>query len=249
MPVHLVKFITTDTLPTDSEILAKLHIPKTNQLKQVDIKANVFHKYPPELHTITQAEQKDFGTVRQYLLYTIEESRMQLDSNGDLTLVTGYNPKSRRGIPVSISRIYADGSKIDGNTAYKQNPLDFPMSQVLVVNIQKTVGFDGLVHYHAVLKLRPGAFNMDTYFDNTTADMTGYYKARIFYQPRFGEIDDKPDPRTQTIYWQPNIVTDSNGEANISFYTTDKKGSVRLVVQGLTENGVPLTTLSAYTVK
>ena len=45
-----------------------------------------------------------------------------------------------------------------------------------------------------------------------------------------------PDSRT-TIYWNGNITTDANGEADISFYTADNATNYTITVTGLTKNG------------
>ena len=49
----------------------------------------------------------------------------------------------------------------------------------------------------------------------------GYYAAREFYQP--DEIDmqlSTPDARN-TLLWQPSVITDEKGEAEVSFYCSD----------------------------
>jgi hypothetical protein len=47
------------------------------------------------------------------------------------------------------------------------------------------------------------------------------------------------DPQyLSTIYWNHAVVTDSNGEASMEFYTGDIVGRFRIVLQGITENDV-----------
>lgn len=52
----------------------------------------------------------------------------------------------------------------------------------------------------------------------------GYYGHREFYQPRYDteayKNDFFPDNRN-TLFWDPSVVTDKNGEARISFYCSD----------------------------
>ncbi len=79
----------------------------------------------------------------------------------------------------------------------------------------------------------------------------GYYEAREFYTPQHtgsSEASMKPDLRT-TIYWEPDISTDANGEATIKFFNSDRKGSVRAVVEGVSDKGIPLTGGTNYEVK
>jgi hypothetical protein len=50
------------------------------------------------------------------------------------------------------------------------------------------------------------------------------------------KISSTPDPRT-SIYWNGNVVTDLNGEADINFYTGDDLTNYVITVTGLTKNG------------
>ncbi|TCD00185.1 carboxypeptidase-like regulatory domain-containing protein [Pedobacter psychroterrae] len=54
-----------------------------------------------------------------------------------------------------------------------------------------------------------------------------------FYSPGYGAAEnaDKADYRA-TVYWAPDIVTDSQGKAIVSFYTADIPGTYTLNIQG-----------------
>jgi hypothetical protein len=39
------------------------------------------------------------------------------------------------------------------------------------------------------------------------------------------------------LYWNPEVKTDENGEANISFYTSDEKGKFLITIEGVGERG------------
>jgi hypothetical protein len=243
LPVNAVNNFVTDTLPSAEEMMMKLKIPQKQQLKEVKIVANPT-KFAPEIHPITLADQKDYGNVLQYLLNNIPGSHVELNGSEAKRQLKDVN-----SLNIGVSSTYSDGSKIDRNVARGQDPLDLPVTGVISVVITKFVTIYGFVTYRVRLVLRPGAFAMKDYFDNTTADMVGYYKARIFYKPKFSEIDDKPDPRINTIHWEPNVVTDKNGEATISYYNTDQKSKIRLIVQGVTESGESVYQTARYNVQ
>lgn len=59
-----------------------------------------------------------------------------------------------------------------------------------------------------------------------------------FYKPRYlPDIKDtEPDYRS-TIHWEPNVFTDSDGRATISFYAADKPATYTVTVQGTDFNG------------
>ncbi|MBO9592074.1 MAG: hypothetical protein J7599_04135 [Niabella sp.] len=63
--------------------------------------------------------------------------------------------------------------------------------------------------------------------------------AKQFYSPRYTSPDDKtalPDMRT-TVYWNPEIITNQNGEARVSFFTSESTGNYMILVQGINLTG------------
>ncbi|HVW12955.1 MAG TPA: hypothetical protein VHB54_03985 [Mucilaginibacter sp.] len=67
----------------------------------------------------------------------------------------------------------------------------------------------------------------------------GYYKAREFYSPKYdhtGPGNSTADNRI-TVYWKPNIITGKDGKAWIEYYNADGKGTYRVIVEGIDENG------------
>ncbi|MBO0948370.1 MG2 domain-containing protein [Fibrella forsythiae] len=72
--------------------------------------------------------------------------------------------------------------------------------------------------------------------------MVGFAPKRTFYAPRY----DKPTPEEKvrpdyraTLLWAPRIQTDAAGKATVSFYTSDAKTSLHLVLEGATVSGQP----------
>ena len=66
----------------------------------------------------------------------------------------------------------------------------------------------------------------------------GFYKAKEFYSPQYNVADASkaPDNRT-TIYWNPNVVTDSGGNGAVSFFNADGTGTYRVVIEGIDGDG------------
>ena len=60
-----------------------------------------------------------------------------------------------------------------------------------------------------------------------------FYKPRYLVKDATGKI---PDLRS-TINWEPNIVTDSNGEASVSFYSAGSASTYTMIVEGTDLNG------------
>jgi hypothetical protein len=75
--------------------------------------------------------------------------------------------------------------------------------------------------------------------DVITYQSNGLYKAREFYSPRYDKVNEsssKPDLRT-TIFWKPDIITDKDGNATLSFYNADTRGTYRVIVEGIDVDG------------
>jgi len=71
-----------------------------------------------------------------------------------------------------------------------------------------------------------------------TYKFKGYYKAREFYSPKYDDPKTIPnyDPRT-TVFWEPGIVADKDGHATFEYFNTGNKGTYRVVIEGIDNNG------------
>nr|WP_068887457.1 hypothetical protein [Pedobacter panaciterrae] len=61
-----------------------------------------------------------------------------------------------------------------------------------------------------------------------------------FYRPKYttaNASNEEPDLRA-TIYWNPNVITDAQGKAEVSFYTADIPGSYTVTIEGSNMNGI-----------
>ena len=70
------------------------------------------------------------------------------------------------------------------------------------------------------------------------AKVQGYYPKREFYQPdSFGLQSSLPDPRN-LLQWQPEVVTDTNGMAEIPFAASDINTEFIGIVEAIDGNGL-----------
>lgn len=61
----------------------------------------------------------------------------------------------------------------------------------------------------------------------------GIYRAREFYKPNYeNNKNNKVDNRT-TIYWNPEVKTDSTGKAHVAFYNSDLIGKALIRISGV----------------
>jgi hypothetical protein len=77
-------------------------------------------------------------------------------------------------------------------------------------------------------------------FNVATITPLGYQTPTEFYSPQYDTPELRnnlvPDLRS-TIYWQPNVVSDENGKASLSFYTADSQSTYSAVIEGVTSDG------------
>ena len=84
----------------------------------------------------------------------------------------------------------------------------------------------------------------------TTHNPKGYTYRREFYSPKYDvqPVNTAPDLRT-TIYWNPQVVTDTAGKANFNYFNSDVAGTYRVVIEGINITGQLARSEYTYIVK
>jgi hypothetical protein len=88
-------------------------------------------------------------------------------------------------------------------------------------------------------------------YHSASIRLKGYNEPRIFYSPRHYtnlESDYKPDLRT-TLFWDPDIKMESNSDVLVNYFNADNPSKVKIVVEGITTSGIPVTAKTEYEVK
>lgn len=81
--------------------------------------------------------------------------------------------------------------------------------------------------------------------------LSGYSEPRIFYSPKHHttlESDYKPDLRT-TLFWEPNIKLETEKTYFLNYFNADNSSTVKIIVEGITSTGIPVTGKAEYEVK
>ena len=70
----------------------------------------------------------------------------------------------------------------------------------------------------------------------------GYSKPAEFYSPDYSRMDLKEPPKDyrRTLYWNPDVRTDSQGRAHIEFYNNSTARHLVISAEGLTPDGQPV---------
>ena len=77
-------------------------------------------------------------------------------------------------------------------------------------------------------------------FNTVQITPLGYQIPVEFYSPQYDTLEARsnsiPDLRS-TIFWQPDVLLDAEGQAKIEFYTSDTPTTYSIVIEGITPEG------------
>lgn len=151
---------------------------------------------------------------------------------------------TRRGVSFSPTNNYF----IDGNFANYQMVSNLRVSDIEYVDIllgrrPNQMNIAGRTSYNILTK------NGNPNFDWSSVEVAGasgfkvqgYAPTREFYIPTHQQDLNSPiamDYRS-TLYWNPTIMTDKNGQASISFPLSEGASLVHVNLQGISEKGLP----------
>ncbi|MDR1162058.1 MAG: TonB-dependent receptor plug domain-containing protein [Tannerellaceae bacterium] len=77
--------------------------------------------------------------------------------------------------------------------------------------------------------------------------LSGYNQPKEFYSPDYSAASDYIDPDyRKTLLWIPDVRFDTNGKANIHFYTSDDTGAYTILCEGRSANERIGTAQSAF---
>ncbi|MES2268094.1 MAG: hypothetical protein V4520_15130 [Bacteroidota bacterium] len=136
--------------------------------------------------------------------------------------------------------ILLDGSQIDLDMLDKLPPTDVAGVEILTSGYNTAIygsqGYWGVILITTKKGPSRRPVEPKSYLDKIT--LAGYNVQREFYSP----VYDAPNNSNKaglrsTIYWQPNLITNEKGEAEISFYTADNAGTYNIVAEGLNTQG------------
>lgn len=127
---------------------------------------------------------------------------------------------------------------VSANTVIKVDPLKISHIDILPKKYYYgNAFFDGIISLHTYsgtlgeIELDPGVLPID---------YEGLQQPRNFankiYADDLARKSRKPDFRT-TLYWNPDLELNANGEFYFEFYTSDMKGDYMMVIQGMDEKG------------
>ena len=200
-------------------------------------------------------ERTNYGTPSDRV---ITEDVSAADYKTVLELLRGKAGLRINGTSVSIRggssvAFYLDGMEIDSTYIETLTASDISFIDILKgpeANVFSNSGSGVIAMYSKNgsgigtrhIKRRPGIIDFSA---------KGFYVAKEFYAPDhvYGiEEQIGSDART-TLHWDPDIRLTKDDITEISFFTSDLKGDYVIEIEGVTDAGIPVHTISDFLVK
>jgi outer membrane receptor protein involved in Fe transport len=172
-------------------------------------------------------------------------------------VVIGDSSISIRGIS-SLKANLTPLILIDGNQATFGDLIRMPIPLVDRIDVLKSTfatniygfqGANGVINLITKAGGVPASYKSGEY--SVSVKASGYYSARVFYSPQHlpeSGSTDNPDMRF-TLLWNPDINLENSGDVLLNYYNGDNSSIFRIVAEGLTSSGIPVTGTAEYEVR
>jgi len=172
-------------------------------------------------------------------------------NNGIVYSTRSMNTSFRGPVPMQI---VIDGMMVEPEFLSSINPSDVESIEVLKSGANTAIygmrGGGGVL----VINTKRGELNKN-YRNYAPGIMSynpkGFYKGREFYSPNYADpkINTKMADLRTTVYWNPNVISDSTGKASVEFFNGDGRGTYKAIVEGIDINGKLGRQIYRYSVK
>jgi TonB-dependent SusC/RagA subfamily outer membrane receptor len=151
-------------------------------------------------------------------------------------------------------QIILDGAYVEPEFLSSINPNDVETIEILKSGANTAIygmrGGGGVL----IITTKRGESNTD--YRNYASGIMGYnpkgfYKGREFYSQNYSDpaINSTISDLRTTIYWNPNVISDTTGKASVEFYNSDGKGNYKAIVEGINIDGSIGRQIFRYSVK
>lgn len=205
----------------------------------------------------------DYVVKGENIVNTTAGSNFLIGLQGKVPGLQVYETKDEGGLSIVRVKVRGGTSSFAGNTdpLILVDGVPFPdaqsigaLSPAMVDRVEVVTraspqfgsrGANGLIAIYT-----KSGFAKETVKNYLSHKIKGYDRPRSFYAPDYeaDKDNDNADFRT-TIFWDPEVKTDDKGNASVSFYTADLATRYRMVVEGVTEQGRPVRSVSFITVE
>jgi hypothetical protein len=240
--VVLVYYKPDSKIPTIVVTTKRAAGTDTTVLQEVKIKSSKLNKKPnlafsSNLNGAGSADQVLMGDKLNGCISLADCLRGKLsgvifDGSGN-----PLNSRSRKGMSVIVNGVVLAGDALKGLNGADVYSIEVLTSASYISLYGSSMG--GGVLVITTNRGTQGFVTSESPTGVITYPYKGYYKARNFYSPKYESANinsSVPDLRT-TIFWNPDLITDRQGNTSFSYFNADTKGTYRVVVEGIDGNG------------
>ena len=134
---------------------------------------------------------------------------------------------------------------VDGSMVFPDEFLSVPVSMIEAVAVDRSGTTGGSIHglngiIAITTRTKPLGFEMTA--DNTNLKrliVKGYAAPKEYFEPKYLISPENPDySRYATVYWKPEVVTDSTGTASFRFVVPKPIKSIYIKAEGINFEGL-----------
>jgi hypothetical protein len=179
--------------------------------------------------------------------YVREVNVVNYNGSFHLHVMNGINRSPFQTDPL----ILLDGvAMLDINKFMEYDPM-----KIKSIDVVTKKYFLGNLSYYGIIDCKTYHGDMSGYAldpRSVVIDFDGLQQQREFYSPSYETMQQYagrlPDFRT-TLYWNPSLKTGNTGSEELVFFSSDVAGRYVVVIQGISDDGIPAVTSLYFTVK
>ena len=147
---------------------------------------------------------------------------------------------------------------VDGQSSTIENIITIPVNFIDRIDVLKSGGacaIFGLRGSNGVINIitKSGSDEIKSTPVTSSANIrfSGYDAPRIFYSPSHltnSTSDYSPDLRS-TLFWKPDITLDDSNNVILNYYNGDNASLIKIIAEGITTTGIPVTGKAEYEVR
>lgn len=191
-----------------------------------------------------------FPTVRETIVEIIKNVGLKrIDNENEIIIVKGYNSQADlKTLPLII---------VDGNILQNHNELlDYNAHNISKISVQRNQFAIGPQIFKGAIEFKTKSKNYEGIRNDTTVFVTyllepqrhkNYYKQLYENTDQLNRYSRLPDDRVQLL-WIPKLKIDKN-ETPIDFYTSDIVGDFEIYIEGISQDGLPISISKFISVK
>jgi hypothetical protein len=189
----------------------------------------------PTLMFINDGKNRGFPNVFDMIAGQLGSVRITYTSNGGLMIPIV------QVCPLCPEPLYVlDGAALDPSNGkailMSLNPNDIYRVDLLNyvdASIYGTRAMGGVILFYTKRYA-----NMEQNYKSNIHKIKGYDYKSDFNSPDYSKVTEKVQfDNRQSIYWNPEVVTDEKGYVSVEFYAADLPTNYAIVVEGINENG------------